>query len=112
MKFTVVITVVALTACASTAELANSQPVRTYYSTNSRAEIAKCLLDRMGGSGMRPERADSSGVTRLRFTSLNQWSNPGLYLFTVRDKNAGSLVEARIPHGFEKLGLPTAETCF
>jgi hypothetical protein len=74
--------------------------------------VANCLLDRLGGSGVLPQRADSVGATTLRFASIDQWTNPGLYLFTIRDDRGGSIIEARMPRGFATRGLPTAKTCF
>jgi hypothetical protein len=95
-----------------TAHLDAQAPVGVYHSAKARSEVADCLLNRLSGSGMRPEQQISSGETMLRFTSTDQWTSPGLYLFTINDEGSGSVVEARMPHGFVKRGLPTAETCF
>jgi hypothetical protein len=99
-----------LPACA--ARLENAAPVAIQQSVKSRDAVADCLLNRLSGSARRPERHDSPGKTTLRFTSLDQWTSPGLYLFTISDAGTGSLVEARMPRGFVARGLPTAETCF
>jgi hypothetical protein len=98
--------------CASTAHLDQAAPLAVFHSASARPAVANCLLDRLGGSGMMPQRTESVGTTTLRFTSIDQWTSPGLYLFTIRDDRAGSIVEARMPKGFAKRGLPTAETCF
>jgi hypothetical protein len=101
-----------LAACASTAHLDQAAPLATFHSASARTVVAKCLLDRLSGSGVTPQRTDSVGATTVRFTSTDQWTNPGLYLFTIRDDSGGSVVEARMPRAFAKRGLPTAETCF
>jgi len=101
-----------LVGCASVSDLNDAAPVAVYHSPHGRSAVADCLLDRLGSSGVRPERQDSVNTSVLRFTSMDQWTSPGLYLFTIEDEGTGSLIEARMPHGFVKRGLPIAQTCF
>lgn len=108
----IVVLALLMAGCTETANLDRSAPIGTFQSTKLRSAIAECLLNRLSGNAMRPEQNVGAHETTLRFTSTDQWTNPGLYLFTIRDAPSGSVVEARMPHGFVKRGLPSAETCF
>lgn len=100
-----------LAGCA-TPDVPTAAPYATYRSAKARAAIVECLLNRLSGNSIRPTRTDAPGVTSIHFTSVDQWTNPAAYLFTVTDEGAGSTIEARLPGGFAKRALPTAETCF
>lgn len=112
MRRAIVATAALLLAGCATPDVPSAAPYATYHSAKARRAVVECLLNRLSGSSIRPTRTDTPGVTSIHFTSVDQWTNPAAYLFTVADEGAGSTIEARLPGGFAKRALPTAETCF
>jgi hypothetical protein len=101
-----------LSACASTADMAQLPPDRTYQSAKSRADVSECLLNRLSDPGVHPERTITPSETTVAFSSAGGITHPAIYVFKVSDAANGSLVQVRTMHGLARMDLSTAETCF
>jgi hypothetical protein len=111
MKRPVILALLALSGCVTTAEMATKPQFRVYNSGKPRGGVADCLLNRVTSPDLHPQRSDGPNATTVSFTSAGALLKPPptVYLFTIRDAAHGSATEVR------RLGhsdLTAAETCF
>lgn len=98
-----------LSSCASTTEMAAAPPFATVHSAKARGAVAECLLNRLSSDELLPRKDARGATTTVSFASRGWAKQPAVYVFTIRDEDAGSSIEV---HRLAHANLATAETCF
>lgn len=102
----VMLSPMALAACATSASMETKTPVATYTSAKAREVVTECLLDRLttdNRTGTVQRHADHNVITFGGMLGV-------VLSFTVRDADDGSTVEMRRLSGVTP-GRTAAETC-
>lgn len=107
MRLPLALMIAGLGAC-STTNVETRSPVATYPSSQSRAQVRECLLNRFTQSDVTPRVQELGDATRIAFTGL---LGQTFYSFTIRDTQSGSITEMR-RGGSLAGGRRITETCF